>query len=475
MNNGKNFFLEKNTEHPLYIQLYHSIIKEIKNGQLTGDEKMPSIRQLSLNMGISRTTVENTYAQLVSEGYMYSQPQKGYYITPMKFKKLHHQVYNMDYNKIANYISSHEYQYDFTGEYVEYKNFDMKLWKKNINRALVEYDSELYHIGQVFGENVLKEQICDYFKRVRGINAEYNQIIIGSGMQGLLEPLSRLFQNREYHVFSIENPGFNMAKDVFKRSGFTISPIRLKNNVLDIEALNEKESNAHICFTSPSYQFPYGAIMPMNIRLDLLEWANRTKSYIIEDDYNNEFQYIGKPIRSLQGMDIHERVIYIGSFSTLLLPSIRISFMVLPKELLSSYFEENYKGTQSASKLEQLTLSIMLKNGDFGKHIRRLRKNYRNKYFLMKKYLHKHLASYVKIEIDPAGVTCVLELKKPYNKKVLFEQQEDYQVRFSLLSEFMIGNDDEKEQYIVLNYRGIDTSKIEKGIMQIKEIICRLY
>ncbi len=469
----KVFFVEKNTDDPLYIQLYNSIIKEIEVGYLSGDEKMPSIRHLSNNMGISRTTVENTYAQLVSEGYIYSQPQKGYYVTPMKFKSLRLRKDSINHEITDIYLTHEKYQYDFTGEYVEYKNFDMTLWKRNINRTLMDDDLELYHIGHPFGETCLKVQICDYFKRVRGVNAEYNQIIIGSGMQGLLIPIARLFQKRDYHIFSIENPGFNTAKDVFRQTNYTIQPIGLKDNVLDVKAL--KGDKKHICFTSPSYQFPYGAIMPMNTRLQLLDWANHSDSYIIEDDYINELRYIGKPIRSLQGMDIHERVIYMGSFSTLLLPSIRISFMVLPKPLLSSYFEENYRGTQSASKLEQLTLANMLKNGDFGKHVRRLRKNYRSKYFLVKEYLHKHLASYVNIEIDPAGVTCVLKLKQGYNKKRIFALQKEYQVRFSLLSEFMIDDNQEKEQYIVLNYRGIEESKIEKGIVQIKEILCRLY
>ena len=469
----KVFFVEKNTDDPLYIQLYNSIIKEIEVGRLSGDEKMPSIRHLSNNMGISRTTVENTYAQLVSEGYIYSQPQKGYYVTPMTFNSLRLSEDNINHETKDRYLEQEKYQYDFTGEYVEYKNFDMTLWKKNINRTLMDDDLELYHMGHPFGEARLKEQICDYFKRVRGVNAEYSQIIIGSGMQGLLIPIARLFQKRDYHIFSIENPGFNTAKDVFDQTKYVINPIGLSDYVLDVKALRGHKNQ--ICFTSPSYQFPYGAIMPMNIRLQLLDWANDSDSYIIEDDYNNELRYIGKPIRSLQGMDIHGRVIYMGSFSTLLLPSIRISFMILPKSLLATYFKENYRGTQSASKLEQLTLANMLKNGDFGKHVRRLRKNYRSKYFLIKGYLHKHLASYVDIEIDPAGVACVLKLKQAYNKKRIFALQKEYQVRFSLLSEFMFDDKREKEQYIVLNYRGIEESKIEKGIVQIKEILCRLY
>ncbi len=469
----KVFFVEKNTQDPLYIQLYNSIIKEIKSGHLSGDEKMPSIRQLSNNMGISRTTIENTYAQLVSEGYLYSLPQKGYYVTSMKLSAFSDQIDSDDDTEIQKYLEENEAQYDFTGEYVEYDNFDMTLWKKNINRALNDDALELYHMGQPFGELLLKKQICEYFQRVRGIKARDSQIIIGSGMQGLLGPLSRLFYNRGYQTLAIENPGFNIAKDVFTQANYSIVPIGLKNNVLDISQLKKQKNQ--VCFTSPSYQFPYGSIMPMNTRIELLEWANDSDSYIIEDDYNNELRYIGKPIRSLQGMDRHERVIYMGSFSTLLLPSIRISFMVLPKPLLTAYIKENYRGTQSASKLEQLALANMLKNDDFGRHIRRLRKNYRNKYFLLKKLLHKHLEEYASIEIDPAGVTCVLNVKQPFNKQLFYSLQRKYHVRCCLLSEFMIGQEQTYEQFIVLNYRGIETSKVEEGIIRIKEVICRLH
>ncbi len=468
----KIFFIDKSSSKPLYIQIYQSVIQEINQGKLQGDEKMPSILQLASQMGLSKITIENAYAQLVAEGYLYAQPQKGYFVTPMKAIAAQQTQPQILDERVMTYTTRQRERYDFTGEYVEYEHFDLKLWKKNIHRGMNENAHALYYMSEPFGEAFLKEQICYYFQRVRGIRAEKNQIIIGSGTQGLLESLARLFKQREYKILAFENPGFNIARDVFQQEGYRLCPIGLRNRVLDVQALDKTQRQ--ICFASPSYQFPYGTLMPVNIRRELLDWAHQTDSYIIEDDYNNELRYVGKPVLSLQGMDYNERVIYMGSFSTLLLPSIRISFMVLPQSVLYEYVKANYRRTQGVSKLEQFALAHMLQKDDFGKQIRRLRKTYRQKYHFIKAVLYKYLEKDVSIEMDSAGVTCVLGRQHPFKKEKFYNLQSKYQVRCALLSEFMIEEETEYEKYIVLNYRGIGTGDIEEGVQRIEKVIRQL-
>ena len=213
--------------------------------------------------------------------------------------------------------------------------------------------------------------------------------------------------------------------------------------------------------------------MILGNRYELLEWARLTESYIIEDDYNHEFKYRGKPIESLQGMDDSQRVIYLGSFSTLLIPSIRISFLVLPQSLSEVLKNNEGYQIQSASKLEQLALASMIENGDFGKHLRRVRKNYKEKYQRLAYLLEKHLTEYCLIHIPPAGISALLTLKKHCEEAVLRDALKKRGIELSLLSEYLIHKRD--TETLVLNYRGIPQWNLEKAVLTIKEVLCRLF
>lgn len=488
-------FFVTNTNEPLYIRLYDSIVEEIYNGNLKSEDKMPSIRQLSKSMNISRTTIESTYGQLVAEGFLYSKPQKGYYVMALDFSD-HEKTLspNITSTKSAIELTSDDGEiglkkknsnnkdqtvkeakvYDFVSEYVEYANFDIGKWKKHINKVLLTQENELFRFSQAFGEEVLKEEIVKYFTRVRGIRANKDQLIIGAGTQSLLRGLSILLNNKQYKTLNIEDPGFELAKVVFKQSGINIKGIGLKNNVLDVSQLNKKTNQ--VLFTSPSYQFPFGEIMTIKTRHELLNWAKETNSYIIEDDYNSELRYIGKPIPSLQGMDTHSRVIYLGSFSTLLLPSIRISFMVLPKELSREYQTSFRNRVQSASKLEQLALANMLKSGDFAKHIRKINKNYRAKHKKLLFYIDKYLVDLAEVELPPAGSSAIITLTKEVEISDIKEYSKDLNLKIAVLSDFLIKKSSKLlEKKLVLNYRGINEYDMENAIIKLKELICQLY
>jgi len=479
-------FFIANSDKPLYSRLYDAIIEEIYSGILNSEDKMPSIRQLSKAMNISRTTIESTYGQLVAEGFLYSKPQKGYFVMTLDFSVTYKNRDNQpNLNKeniktLSGKVSVEQKNqenpkvYDFVSEYVEYANFDISKWKRHINKVLFTKENDFFRFSEPFGEEDLKQEIVNYFTRVRGIRANKEQIIIGAGTQSLLRGLAILQYDKGYKTLSIEDPGFELAKDVFSQSGYNIKGIGLANNVLDTSKL--KNNKNQILFTSPSYQFPFGEIMTMKTRYELLNFANRTKSYIIEDDYNSELRYIGKPIPSLQGMDTNGRVIYLGSFSTLLIPSIRISFMVLPNELSLDYQNAFRNRVQSASKLEQLALANMLKTGDFAKHIRKINKNYRLKHKKLMYYMDKYLVDLVKVEVPPAGSSAILTLKKSVKLTDIKRISKDLNLKISVLSEFLVKKSSKLlEKKLVLNYRGINDYDMENAIIKLKELICQLY
>lgn len=481
------FFIE-NTSEPLYIGLYHAIKKEIYANKLIADEKLPSIRHLSKAMNISRTTIENTYSQLIAEGYLYSKPQQGYYVMPLEMvlgsnipiqKEVENQVVSdskdmSPKNKIMEYQNLNIKGFDFVSEYVDPIHFNMSVWKKNINLVINEEEVELFRFSDPFGEPKLKKEIASYFTRVRGIHAKAENIIIGAGTQSLLRGLSLLLFDQGYTTLNIDNPGFNLAKDVFSQSGFDLRGIDLKQNVLDITKLSGEHKQ--ILFTSPSFQFPHGEIMPVQTRHQLLNWASETNSFVIEDDYNNELRYLGRPVPSLQGMDMEDRVVYLGSFSTLLIPSIRVSFMVLPEKLANIYLEMFRNRVQSASKLEQLALANMLQSGDFAKHIRKLRKAYKLKNQKLAQLTKKHMSDIAKFEIPTAGVTAIIHLNKGVPKKAFSELCSKNNINIGLLSEYMIGKSSKTlEKKLVLNYRGISEIDMDVGLEKLKELICQLY
>lgn len=465
------FFINNQLNEPLYMSLYHTVKEEIRKGRLKPDERLPSIRQLAKDMNLSRTTVENAFSQLLSEGYIYSKPQVGYYVMPLEHMQPQHVIPKEPSQEIEGIESQHAY--DFVKEQATFESFDMNLWRRSITKAMSLYEHRLFSASHPLGEKELREQICDYFSRVRGVQAEPAQIIVGAGSATLMRILARLFQSDGlgYKYLLVENPGFNQVKWIFHQSDYSVKPIDLREGVLDASQL---PSLSGVLYTSPSYQFPFGATMPIKTRLAILEWAISTRSYIIEDDYNNELQYMGKPVPSLQGIDGYERVIYMGSFSTLLLPSIRISFMVVPKSLLTSLIALNRDRTQTASKLEQLALATMIESGDLAKHVRRIRKDYRKKNRYLEELLEAYIAPITSYRLPPAGLNVIIDLPKPVAKRSVMDAFQKAHIGVALMSNYEWGNVAETETSIVLNYRGISYSELKQGLLIIKEILCRI-
>ncbi len=475
----KIFFLDQ-SNNPLYIKLYDAVVSEIKAGLLLKDSRMPSVRQLSKSMNISRNTVESAYGQLIAEGYLYSIPKKGNFVSGIE--EQHLAEVSLSGDKIIKANSGHvqsamdhtHMKYDFVSEYVEPEKFNMILWKKSILLAMNKYEGDLYRYANPFGEEALKEAICDFFSRTRGIVAGPDQIIIGSGSSLLLGTLASFLKDRDYRRFYIDEPGFIDARDVFYETGYDLEGLPVRDMLLNTEMLKEKGKG--ILFTSPSYQFPYGEILPVGKRLEVLNWARETDSFIIEDDYNNELRYEGKPVPALQGLTHDDRVIYLGAFSTMLIPSIRISFLVLPGSLVHDYKAGYSHKVQTASKLEQLALSEMIKSGLLAKHMRKLKAGYRHKNQLLRELLEQHFYEIATWHIPKAGVSCLIHLKKEVDMKALQRVSYERNVNICGISAFMTKKEAKPlEKNLVLNYRGIKERDLESGIIELKELICRLY
>lgn len=398
------YSLNKENQKPLYIQLYEQIKNDIIENYSVGD-KLPSVRKMSSMYNISKTTVETTYSQLVAEGYIESYPNSGFRVettNELKFK-----IKNISTNIDTNNTKEIEWRYDFYPSKLSKDSFPLKLWKKLFSKYINEnLDFGAYSNPQ--GEEGLREEIAKYLKNSRAVICNKNQIIIGCGFPELMGIIARILRKINFDIFAIENPGYHIAKNVFENYGFEINKIPLDNDGIKITEL--EKSNSNIVYVTPSHQYPTGVTIPISNRYKLLNWAKNNNSFIIEDDYDSELNYVNRPIPSLQGLDTQNRVIYIGTFSKSLCASLRVGYIVLPNNLMDIYYKfENKHSTVSI--ITQKILEKFISEGHWDKHLRKIRTINSKKHNIMKSELLSKLGDTMKIESLGGGLSIVINPK----------------------------------------------------------------
>lgn len=436
---------DKKSNTALYIQLYEYIKSEITTGLLKPDSKLPSIREASTTLKLSKTTIENAYSQLVAEGYIDNLPKRGYFVCNLSdytFKE------NSTHHK-SNYNQTPEFQYINDG--VDNDSFDILTWKRLYNKVISDSDTHIYNNGSIQGEVELREEIADFVNTMRGGHTSSDQVIVGAGVQYLLGILIGIIKN-DYNTVAVETPGYSKAEFIFEDYLFNVKHIPVTDNGFPISYLID--SNAKLVYISPSHQYPLGTIMPINKRMELLDWAYKNNGLIIEDDYDAIIRYGGMPIPCLQGLDKNDRVIYLGSFSKMLLPSLRISFMIIPKNLLATYYSIKSRYTQSTSKIDQMVLANFMKEGYMLKHLRKIKRIYRKKNLLLTNSIIEQFKNKIEIINSDSGLHIVCEATT--NKSVL-KIKEDSKKNNLLLN--IISNHENKIIFS-LNYSGINLNKI---------------
>lgn len=356
---------------PLYIQLYRYLKSEITCGNIAAGEKLPSLRRLSKDLSISVTTSELAYNQLLVEGYITSKPQSGYYVASI--------VGHFD-NTAARLDAGHDfsaYTFEDSGYKYDLSSFDFNKWKKCMSKVLNEYSHLLLFESDPQGEAALRFEISKYVYTSRGVTCSPDQIVIGAGTQQLTSHLCRIMRKMNLGHVATEDPGYLPVQNIFRDHGFNITRIPVESDGITIEKLPANIPAA--VYVSPSNQFPTGSVMPIGKRYRLLDWAKENNSFILEDDYDSELRYFGKPVPALQGLDKNARVVYLGSFSSTLFPAIKISYMILPEEMVQIFDAIKSDYTQTCSKTEQLTLALFMEDGLYYTNIKKLRNLYSQK------------------------------------------------------------------------------------------------
>lgn len=451
-------FLQKELPEPLYSQLYHWIKKEIEEGRLLPGTKMPSIRQLTIFLKISRNTVEAAYQQLQSEGYLESVPKSGIWVA--EIEKLSWHSIAVEHPILPECKSSNEVLVDFEYGNVDLEKFPLKRWKKCLADAVDQESNWLFKYGEKQGETALRREISKYLLQSRGVRATPDQILITSGTQATIALLCQLLALRE-EILAMEEPGYSGVRSVFEDQGCVIEPIPVEKDGLSVEHIQLCRAKA--VYVTPSHQFPFGMVLSIAKRMRLLKWAYQTGGYIIEDDYDGEFRYRGQPIPSLKSLDEEERVIYLGTFSKSFLPSARLSYIVLPPSLMTQYSTKLADYNNSVSPIIQRALAFFMQSGEFERHIRRMRKMYQKKHQVLLSSIDKYMKTRVEIVGEKSGLHILLKLKG-ISASDLIEHGLAKGVRVYSPARFWLYPNSDSTSYIILGFGGLSVTEIEKGV-----------
>ena len=453
----------------LYEYLYKSIRNDILTEKLQKQEKLPSKRALAEHLGISTITVENAYNQLVAEGYIYSKPKSGYYVSPIASPSIYTTTDKSRYTTEKESTAPEVYTADFANNSSAQESFPFVTWAKLMRQTITDKQEQLMLNSPSVGVRELRCAISDYLFQFRGMSADPDCIIIGAGTEYLYSLIIQLLgRDKKY---AVEDPGYRKIAQIYKANNVTFDYIPLDDKGISTTEL--EKSSAQVLHISPSHHFPTGIVTPVSRRYELLSWAAASADrYIIEDDYDSEFRFTGKPIPSLQSIDTLDKVIYINTFSKSLASTIRISYMVLPKELMDLYRKELSFYSCTVSNFEQYTLASFIQQGYFEKHINRMRNYYRTQRDSVMSAIKNHpLYSKVNIKEEDSGLHFLMQAKTPLSDGELIEKAQTQGVNISCLSQYYHESGTAPQHTLIINYSGLGKDNVDVAVEKLFECI----
>ncbi len=451
----------------MYEQIYEYVKGEIRGGGLREGVRLPSTRVLAENLKVSRSTTQMAYDQLTAEGYIEAVPGRGYFVLGMEELA----EVEIEPEPAGGFIRTEKAGsggavIDFSPRGIDLSHFPYNAWRKITRNTLVEDNREMFLTGSPQGEPALREAVRGYLHSARGVNCQADQIIIGAGSEYLLMLLYQIMGAGR--TIAMENPTYKQAYRVFESLGYKIIPVEMDGAGMDVRALGR--SGADIAYVMPSHQYPTGIVMPVVRRQELLQWAGQKKDrFLIEDDYDSEFRYRGRPIPALQGLDKSGKVIYMGTFSKSIAPAIRIGYMVLPRPLLGVYREKLGFYASTVSRIDQNIIYQFLTGGYYERHLNRMRAIYKGKHDLLLGRL-KELEEDFEIYGENAGLHILLRNRKGKAESRLVEQAQERGVRVYGLSSCCIGEEHvSRSSTVVLGYARLSEEQINRGTGLLRE------
>lgn len=410
--------LDRASATPLYLQLDRQIRRAVLSGALERGDRLPATRQLALDLGVSRMTVQSTYDQLIAEGFLTATTGSGTFVaeipvetlpvsSPPSSQRRHHPEERLSRRGREISRTGATTRVGMTKPFrpgvPAADLFPLRAWSRLCASALTGMGRELFGYGPVGGYPPLRKAIAAHLATARGVNCDPGQVIVTSGAQQAFA-LSALALLDRGDVAWGEHPGHTAGRDVLTALGATVIPIPIDSEGLDLNAGRAIEENPKLIFVTPSHQHPLGITMSLRRRLELLKFAEDCRAWVLEDDYDSEFRYSGRPLPALQGLDKAARVIYTGSFSKVLYPSLRLGYLVVPPDLVDTFMATQTLLSHGSSYLPQVALSRFMEDGGFATHIRKMRVAYGERQSLLIDSLRRHVSGLLEVQPSQAGM-----------------------------------------------------------------------
>jgi GntR family transcriptional regulator/MocR family aminotransferase len=478
---------DRKSATPLYRQIYEGYRAAIIDRRLRPGQRMPSTRGLADELGLSRIPVLNAFEQLIAEGYLDARTGAGTYVSdvlpaesratrnetteraaPQKGKRgARRQV-----SRVAGRLPSSQPWLKGVGAFAvghaAIDHFPYATWTRLLSRHAHHLTAQILRYGPALGYLPFREAVADYLRTTRAMHCEADQIMVVSGSQQALAICARALLDPGDQIWT-ENPGYHGGRAALDLAGARVVPVPVDEEGLDVAAGRARAPKARAALVTPSHQYPLGATMSASRRLQLLNWASAQGSWIIEDDYDSEYRYESLPVGALQGLDRDGRVLYIGTFSKVLFPALRLGYIVIPPDLVESFANVRRSMDICPPAFLQAVLTDFLREGHFALHIRRMRRRYRERRTALVEAVRNTLGEEFRVLGEQAGMHLVVELPKGLSDRAVAKGAAEADLWTMPLSWCYVGRS--QKQGLVLGYGGSTVPEIRAGVRRLNEVI----
>jgi GntR family transcriptional regulator/MocR family aminotransferase len=482
---------DKKSAAPLYRQIYEGVRRAILGGKLVSGTRLPATRVLAKQLSVSRLTVVNAFEQLLAEGYLEGKTGAGTFVAShlpedllqiseaeRKNNAAERREEKVKISKFAERLSETNTRVSrfqsslasapFKNGLTAVSEFPFEIWEKIAVRCFRQSRYKISGYGEAAGLRNLREAVAAHLAASRGVHCDIEQIFITNGVQQALDLISRVLLESGDKIW-IEDPCYQEALGVFRAVNTQIVPVSVDAEGFDLAEATVRSDAAKLVYITPSHQYPTGVTMSLARRLSLLEWARQNRAWIIEDDYNSEFRYAGRPLASLQNLDNTGRVIYVGTFSKTIFPALRLGCMVVPKNLIEIFRAARNLCDCHSPIFEQAILADFIAEGHFARHLRRMRTLYEKRQNILVEEVEKNLNGLLKISKANSGMHLIGWLAEGFDEMEVAEKAFENGLHLTPLSSYCIEN--KLPAGVILGYTGFDEREIKQGIGKLKQIL----
>lgn len=481
----------ESSDVPIYRQVYEVLRRRILSGGLSAKSQMPSTRSLARQLAVSRMTVVTAYEQLTAEGYIEGKSGSGTYVAAVlpeemletKNKENRRKAAKADDKPILSRRGGRLAAVDYvnlrasrtTGKLRAFHfglpaldAFPFDVWARLAARRLQKISMSLFGSGNSAGYEPLRAVVAAYLQTSRAVRCSPEQVIIVAGAQQALSLIAQVLLDERDHIW-LESPGYPGARDLFRSAGARILSVPIDAEGFDLNFAVRRHQRARLACVTPSHQFPLGTVMSLSRRLALLEWARANDAWIIEDDYDSEFRYTGRPLPSLQGLDRDGRVLYVGTFSKTVFPALRIGCLVVPPDLIEIFTTVRALSGSHAPLIEQATLAEFIAEGHFGRHLRRMRRLYEERQEILVSEIKKHLAGRLEVKNLISGMHIIGWLPDGVDDRLTAAKAAEFGITTGTVSSHSLTR--WTRGGLILGYTATSEEQIKKGVKQLAKAL----